>query len=37
MTDRAVEIGILVIGAATNFGALSASSLQNDQNTKPIM
>ena len=41
MTDRAVEIGFLVlamivIGATTNFGILSVSSLQNDQNTKSI-
>ena len=28
--------GFAVIGAATNFGALSASSLQNDQNTKSV-
>ena len=28
--------GLAVIGAATNFGALSVSSLQNDQNTKSV-
>ena len=37
MPDRAIKIGIFVLGATTNFGALSASSLQNEQNTKSIM
>ena len=40
MTVSAVDIlvfwGLDVIGAATNFATLSASSLQNDQNTKSV-